>query len=150
VIDVGGQKNERKKWTQSFENVSVLIFVASLGDFDQMCYEDDITNRMKDAIELFEKIANHQKFINNKVLLLLNKKDILVEKLKTKDLIDCFEDYKGGRDFDKAVEFITQQFLKEDKGEKGRITAKVIQAIDPQSVANVFDEIKSSLKQQFK
>jgi len=84
ITDVGGQRNERKKWANAFENVSVLIFVASLGDYDQMCYEDDVTNRMVEAIELFEKTINNTWFINQKIILLLNKKDMLVEKLKKK------------------------------------------------------------------
>jgi guanine nucleotide-binding protein G(i) subunit alpha len=150
ITDVGGQRNERKKWANAFENVSVLIFVASLGDFDQMCYEDDVTNRMTEAIELFEKTINNTWFINQQIILLLNKKDILVEKLKKKDLSETFEEYKGGKDYENSVQYIAQKFRECDKGGGDRITVKFIQATDTKTVSQIFEEIKSTLAEKFK
>jgi len=150
ITDVGGQRMERKKWPNAFEHISVLIFVASLGDFDQMCYEDDITNRMKEAIELFEKTINNELFVNQKILLLLNKKDVLTEKLKKKDLKECFEDFEGGNDYDKCTQFITTKFIENNKGDQKRITTKIVQATDGKSVNEVFEKIKSMLAQKFK
>jgi hypothetical protein len=40
MVDVGGQKNERKKWIHFFENVNTIIFCASLIDYDLMLAED--------------------------------------------------------------------------------------------------------------
>jgi len=37
MIDVGGQRNERKKWIHSFENVTGVIFVAAMSAYDQVC-----------------------------------------------------------------------------------------------------------------
>jgi len=36
VIDVGGQRNERKKWIHCFQGVTALIFCTSLSEFDQV------------------------------------------------------------------------------------------------------------------
>ena len=36
LIDVGGQRPERKKWFLLFKNIEALIFVASMSDFDQV------------------------------------------------------------------------------------------------------------------
>lgn len=149
ITDVGGQRNERKKWTNAFENVSVVIFVVSLGDYDQTCYEDDVTNRMKEALELFEKIINNGWFKQQKIILLLNKEDILKEKLKKTDLKVCFEDYKGG-DLKDAVDFITKKFTDTNQGERDRITVKTIQATSTDTVSRIFNEIKQSLAEQFK
>lgn len=41
VIDVGGQRSERRKWIHCFENVTALIFIVSLSEYDQVLYEDD-------------------------------------------------------------------------------------------------------------
>ena len=46
MYDVGGQKNERKKWIHCFDNVTAIIFVAAISEYDQNLYEDDSTNRM--------------------------------------------------------------------------------------------------------
>ena len=41
LFDVGGQRSERKKWIQCFENVTALVFLVSLSEYDQMLYEDE-------------------------------------------------------------------------------------------------------------
>ena len=46
MYDVGGQRNERKKWLHCFEGVTAVIFVAALSEYDQMLFEDDTQNRM--------------------------------------------------------------------------------------------------------
>jgi hypothetical protein len=40
MVDVGGQKNERKKWIHAFEGVHMILFVASINDFDLTVEED--------------------------------------------------------------------------------------------------------------
>eukprot|EP00487_Bulimina_marginata_P009723 TRINITY_DN4218_c0_g1_i2.p1 TRINITY_DN4218_c0_g1~~TRINITY_DN4218_c0_g1_i2.p1 ORF type:complete len:107 (-),score=18.91 TRINITY_DN4218_c0_g1_i2:166-486(-) len=54
VLDVGGQKSERKKWIHCFELVTAVIFVASLSCYDEVMFEDEEKNSMVDSIELFE------------------------------------------------------------------------------------------------
>jgi guanine nucleotide-binding protein G(i) subunit alpha len=36
IIDVGGQRNERKKWMHLFDTVNAVIFVAALSEYDQV------------------------------------------------------------------------------------------------------------------
>lgn len=36
---MGGQKSERRKWIHCFENVTSLIFLASLSEYDQVLEE---------------------------------------------------------------------------------------------------------------
>lgn len=45
IVDVGGQKSERRKWIHCFENVTSLIFLASLSEYDQVLEEKDTTVR---------------------------------------------------------------------------------------------------------
>ena len=46
MYDVGGQRNERKKWIHCFEDVTAIIFVAALSEYDQKLFEDATANRM--------------------------------------------------------------------------------------------------------
>ncbi|KAK5790596.1 hypothetical protein VI817_007883 [Penicillium citrinum] len=40
MIDIGGQRSERRKWIHCFENVDCLIFVVALSGYDQCLAED--------------------------------------------------------------------------------------------------------------
>jgi hypothetical protein len=42
----------------SFEGVTAVLFVAAISEYDQLLYEDDKTNRMVEALNLFEEICN--------------------------------------------------------------------------------------------
>uniref|UniRef100_A0A8R1IWS1 Uncharacterized protein n=1 Tax=Caenorhabditis japonica TaxID=281687 RepID=A0A8R1IWS1_CAEJA len=44
VIDVGGQRSERKKWIHCFDNVNAIIFISSLSEYDQTLREDNCTD----------------------------------------------------------------------------------------------------------
>jgi predicted metalloendopeptidase len=46
LYDVGGQRNERKKWIHCFEGVNSILFVAALSEYDQTLFEDESVNRM--------------------------------------------------------------------------------------------------------
>jgi hypothetical protein len=46
MYDVGGQRNERKKWIHCFESVTAIIFVAAISEYDQKLFEDATANRM--------------------------------------------------------------------------------------------------------
>ena len=36
VVDVGGQRNERKKWLHCFDDVKVIVFLISLAGYNQV------------------------------------------------------------------------------------------------------------------
>ena len=41
IVDVGGQRSERKKWIYCFEGVTAVIFVSALNEYDLVLAEDD-------------------------------------------------------------------------------------------------------------
>ncbi len=41
MVDVGGQRSERKKWIHCFEGVTAIVFCVSLSAYDLMLAEDE-------------------------------------------------------------------------------------------------------------
>ena len=41
MVDVGGQRSERRKWIHSFENVISIIFLVALSEYDQILFESE-------------------------------------------------------------------------------------------------------------
>ena len=81
MYDVGGQRNERKKWIHCFDGVTAVIFVAAINEYNQVLYEDARMNRMDEAVILFDEICNSRWFKNIGMILFLNKRDLFREKL---------------------------------------------------------------------
>jgi len=80
MFDVGGQRNERKKWVHCFEGVTAVLFVAALSEYDQMLFEDTSVNRMQEALTLFDEICNSKWFLKTSMIIFLNKIDLFKEK----------------------------------------------------------------------
>ena len=41
MVDVGGQRSERRKWIHCFENVTSIMFLVALSEYDQLLVESD-------------------------------------------------------------------------------------------------------------
>ena len=67
MFDVGGQRSERKKWIHCFENVTAIVFLVAISEYDQMLYEDESINRMQEALALFDSIANSRWFVRTSI-----------------------------------------------------------------------------------
>lgn len=82
LIDVGGQRGERRKWIHCFENVGVMIYCASLIDYDLQVPETENSNRLEESLTVFEGLINSPwlEGINVKILF-LNKIDLFKEKI---------------------------------------------------------------------
>jgi GTPase SAR1 family protein len=149
LYDVGGQRNERKKWIHIFDNVDGIIFICALIDYDQLCFEDEQTNRMIESLNLFKWIAQHELFQNMGMLMFLNKKDIFREKLKEHPInsVSHFEDYAGGEDFDKACEYFKAKFeaIAKEKNPNRTFYCHYTCAADNTNVKQVFEDCKAIL-----
>lgn len=142
LLDVGGQKSERRKWISFFDNCQVLLFFAPLCDYELQLAEDPSVNRMHDSLALFDQICNSHFFKDTIILLLLNKDDIFRERIRIKDLSCCFPEYTGGKDYEKAGEFIKQKFLAVNKNPKKQIYSNMTNATDTASIKVVFDSLQ--------
>jgi guanine nucleotide-binding protein subunit alpha len=140
MLDVGGQRSERKKWIHCFEDVTAVLFVANIAAFDQKLYEDEAQPALEEAVSLFDFVANHKAFLKTSIVLFLNKRDLLAAKLATSSLAKYYPAYKG-ECYEDAVEFMTDLFLKKAPADK-RIYSHVTCATDTTNVGVVFLAVK--------
>ncbi|XP_077240955.1 guanine nucleotide-binding protein alpha-1 subunit-like isoform X1 [Tasmannia lanceolata] len=116
LLDVGGQRNERRKWIHLFEGVTAVIFCAALSEYDQMLFEDENKNRMMETKELFDWVLKQPCFEKTSFMLFLNKFDIFEKKVLNVPLNVCewFKDYQplgtGKQEIEHAYEFVKKKF----------------------------------------
>ncbi|EFA76096.1 G-protein subunit alpha 9 [Heterostelium album PN500] len=147
LLDVGGQKNERKKWIHYFEDVKTIIFCVALGDYNMNLVEDGATNRMMDSMKLWRDIVNNEYFKNTSFVLFLNKNDIFREKITKEPLNQFFPEYTGGFDYEKGLEFVRNQYLSHVPSGK-TVVAHVTTATDTENISVVFDAVRRSIINQ--
>lgn len=155
MFDVGGQRNERKKWIHAFDNVTAVIFVAAISEYDQVLYEDSQTNRIDEAVKLFDEICNSSWFSKTSMILFLNKNDLFIQKLKHSPLRipgGRYDDFQGpcaqdaNADFaecvDAAQKYMTNLFVSRKRDTSREIYAHTTEATDTRQVHVVFNACK--------
>jgi GTPase SAR1 family protein len=148
MYDVGGQRNERKKWIHCFDDVTAVIFVAALSEYDQVLFEDATTNRMEEAVGLFQEICNNRFFQNSSMILFLNKRDLFEEKILRVGIKDqaAFGDFSvdlGDPDYyNVGVNYFLTKFLAANENEDRIVYHHVTCATDSQNVQVVFNACK--------
>jgi len=81
MYDVGGQRDQRRKWIQCFNDASAIVFVASLAAYNLYLREDNTTNRLQESLDLFRQVWTNRFLAEVSLILFLNKTDLLLEKL---------------------------------------------------------------------
>jgi len=142
MIDVGGQRNERKKWIACFEGVTAVLFIGVLSEYDLVLSEDDSMNRMCETLTLFEEICNSPFFVKTAMILMLNKRDSFLEKIDKVPLNVCplFKDYKGPNTYDAGVALIQDTF--HAKAKNKLIYTHITCATDTDNMKVVFEAVK--------
>ncbi|SAL99838.1 hypothetical protein [Absidia glauca] len=111
VLDVGGQRSERKKWIHCFENVTALLFMVALSEFDQVLFEDASINRLSESLSLFASICNTPWFVHTSFILLFNKTDLFKQKWSRSNFQKYFADYQGSDHHKGGYQYIQKRFL---------------------------------------
>jgi len=146
LVDVGGQRSERKKWMKWFDGVTAVMFVTAISEYNQVCFEDEVTNRMDESFSVFKEMVNSQWFKNTSFILFLNKRDLFVEKLEKFPLHDRFPEYQPTNEPDSALEFVEHKFLDliEDRQSK-TVFPHFTTATDSDIMSKVLDGVKHTL-----
>eukprot|EP00484_Ammonia_sp_Unknown_P001146 CAMPEP_0197023236 /NCGR_PEP_ID=MMETSP1384-20130603/3995_1 /TAXON_ID=29189 /ORGANISM="Ammonia sp." /LENGTH=366 /DNA_ID=CAMNT_0042451427 /DNA_START=82 /DNA_END=1182 /DNA_ORIENTATION=+ len=147
IFDVGGQKNERRKWMHFFDNTAAIIFVAALSGYNQLLWEDNRNNRMREAIGLFRGIVNLDVFKDSHVIMFLNKSDLFEKKVGKYPVKEHFKDFEGNETKEEIINFFKQKFKdqRRDKrdGSKTEIHFHVTCATDTTCVKKMFESCRT-------
>ncbi len=155
-VDVGGQRTQRQKWFQCFDNVTSILFMASASEFDQVILEDRTTNRLVESRNIFDTIVNHMIFTNISVILFLNKMDLLKKKVEVSNIAKFFPEFKDvkqvseyAKDFggepsnlEDVKKFLLYYFISAKKNSLKPLYHHFTVAVDTGNISLVFKDIK--------
>ncbi|XP_065364693.1 guanine nucleotide-binding protein subunit alpha-11-like [Calliphora vicina] len=138
ITDLGCQRSERKKWMHCFDNVTAIIYMVAISEYDQFSLDPEHRNLLKESLELLKSIVSYKCFNDISLIIVLNKLDIFEEKIMHSHLVDYFPEFTG-REYDprEARSFILDLFLKVIPS-KRRIYYYFLSSVDEHSASIVF------------
>ncbi|XP_037133803.1 guanine nucleotide-binding protein subunit alpha-13-like [Syngnathus acus] len=147
MVDVGGQRSERRRWFECFDSVTSILFLVSSSEYDQVLMEDRQTNRLCESLNIFETIVNNRVFANVSIILFLNKTDLLEEKVKSVPLKDYFSDYNGPEHSLPDVQaFLVERFrAKRRDATQKPLYHHFTTAINTENIRLVFRDVKDTI-----
>ncbi|KAJ1505803.1 hypothetical protein HMI54_015488 [Coelomomyces lativittatus] len=150
LVDVGGQRTERRKWIHCFDNVSGIIFLCNLAGYNTVLFEDPTENRMVDALTLFHQVIKNPVFSNTPCYLVFNKKDLFEKKIRSDPIskCPCFKSFTDScEDVLPVLKYVEQVFKADlDPKEQQRVVVYYIAARFKRDVKHCWDEIIAHLK----
>ncbi|XP_055031244.1 guanine nucleotide-binding protein subunit alpha-13 [Misgurnus anguillicaudatus] len=147
MVDVGGQRSERKRWFECFDCVTSILFLVSSSEYDQVLMEDRQTNRLSESLNIFETIVNNCVFANVSIILFLNKTDLLEEKVEKVNIKDYFPDFTG--DPHKLLDvqtFLVECFRNKRREQQQKpLYHHFTTAINTENIRLVFRDVKDTI-----
>lgn len=145
LVDVGGQRAERRKWMGCFDEVTAVLFCVALSEYDLKLLEDNETNRTQESMKIFQEVTSKW-FPKTTIILFLNKRDLFEKKILTSPLSTYFPDYSGPAEFQPCCDFIRDKFMALDPNSNlNRIYPHVTCATDTDSIRVVFQAVQETL-----
>jgi GTPase SAR1 family protein len=155
LTDVGGQRNERRKWLLKLNGKAGIMFLFGASEFDQVLYEDEKRNALQESLELFGEVCKSQPFSENKeedghelnmknvkIILIFNKMDIFRDKIKKNSFRSLMKEYPAERDEHtekEIIEFLKNMFFSKIGAKPNRkYYFKAISAVNRQDIEELF------------
>uniref|UniRef100_A0A3Q3EPL7 Guanine nucleotide binding protein (G protein), alpha 13b n=1 Tax=Labrus bergylta TaxID=56723 RepID=A0A3Q3EPL7_9LABR len=147
MVDVGGQRSERRRWFECFDSVTSILFLVSSSEYDQVLMEDRLTNRLSESLNIFETIVNNRVFSNVSIILFLNKTDLLEEKVKQVSIKDYFPEFSGDpRSLTDVQRFLVECFRKKRREQQQKpLYHHFTTAINTENIRLVFRDVKDTI-----
>lgn len=148
MFDVGGQRSERRKWIQCFDDVRSVLYVMALSAYDMCLLEDANVNRLQESLKLFRGICNNRFFMKSCMILFLNKVDLFRDKIRFsgRHLRYFFPEFQGAdKDVDRAARYIQHLFQEQNLTPGKVIYPHFTTATDTSNMQVVFQVVMDSI-----
>jgi len=142
IVDVGGQRSERRKWLHCFDDVTSVIYLAALDEYNMRLEEDQETNRLEESLRLFHEMTSSQYFKPASWILFLNKSDLFKDKIDKFPISHYFSDCKA-TNYIQSVEYLSKKYESQFKG--SRLYVHVTCALDAKNCKRVFSVVKDTI-----
>ncbi|XP_067934688.1 guanine nucleotide-binding protein G(o) subunit alpha-like isoform X2 [Watersipora subatra] len=137
MFDVGGQRSERKKWIQFFDDAKAVLYVVALSGYDMYLHEDTTVKRLDESLRLFSSICN------NRFFLLTSMEKILQS---GRHLRYYYKDFAGAdRDVESAAMYIQSLFMAQNRQPSKVIYPHFTTATNTSNIKVVFDVLVDTI-----
>jgi GTPase SAR1 family protein len=138
--DVGGSRGERKKMIYMFEGADVVVIVLAVNDFDRCMWEDGTTSRFEDSGMFCSEMLDSKWFKKAQIILVLNRIDLLQEKLKRVKVSSFYPEYQGpNEDAQEVAQFFAEIFTSSAKRRPDII--QTMSALYKSDIENLLDNV---------
>lgn len=131
------------EWLDAFEGASAVVFVASLGAYDEVD-EGSGMNKLEQSLDLFHTMINNKFLTDATIVLILNKVDTFKDKLLEKKIplnqSGDFSDAPEGNSYDDGLKWIKSKYASIAGRKKARaMLVEVANATEPEKYAKQLD-----------
>eukprot|EP01128_Nolandella_sp_AFSM9_P004943 TRINITY_DN2331_c0_g1_i1.p1 TRINITY_DN2331_c0_g1~~TRINITY_DN2331_c0_g1_i1.p1 ORF type:complete len:343 (+),score=51.63 TRINITY_DN2331_c0_g1_i1:118-1146(+) len=148
LVDVGGQRSERRKWLHCFEDVTAIIYFINLGEFDMSLSEDYRVNRLTESLDLFEEISSSDYFSETDFFMFFNKDDMFRRKVNSNQFVEHFTNYTGDTTYEGCLRHITRMFKEKYGGDDNQYHEYVTVSLSMDSIKETLEAVKGILRER--
>ncbi|KAI8903973.1 guanine nucleotide binding protein, alpha subunit [Gorgonomyces haynaldii] len=149
IIDVAGHRDKRSRWAPYFEKrLATVIYVLSAASFCQTMEEDPNTNRLQDALKLYESVASNQILQLTTMVVFFNKYDLIEDKLSKHQIKDFFPDFEAPNERKQYLKFVDTKLEHIASKRKLMLFKHKTTAIDTELMAKVIRSVQESVLRQ--
>ena len=157
IREVGGETREHTRLVTRLLDAGSVIFVVSMTGYCEAVPESLLwpgtvaysrpsdekvsANQMQESLMLFKSITRLYEFRTVPILLLLNKLDLLGQRMRNNPIADYFPEYSGDSDPLAACRFFAAKFLELDNRPQGDLKVVVASAVDKYDFNCTIDEL---------
>ncbi|KAK6839426.1 guanine nucleotide-binding protein alpha subunit [Apiospora arundinis] len=135
----------RKKWTHLYEDMTGVVFIASLLDYDKRLMEDDNSTLLIHNMTVFNSVCNLKHAADRPILLVLSNCWAFKARVRVSPLSASYPIYDGSNDPQEAMNYLVNNFKDLDRRESGKLFVKVVDVVDMSTVREMLEGFESTI-----